>query len=566
MKEKAEQAELSQRPRVLVFAPIGRDGAAIADVLDRAGLTSEICSDYEAWLGKLEVGLDAVFVAEEGLFGKDLGALEAWVGAQPPWSDMPFVVLTSRHDQPNVTRWRQSVVQTLGNVSLLERPVQPITLISVMQTALRARARQRQVQSLLAAREQAAAELEWLVTERTTELQQVNAQLRTEMSERAKVEESLRHAQKLEALGQLTGGVAHDFNNLLTVITAGVDMLERNQDPARRARMVQGMRQAAQRGASLTRQLLAFSRSHSLRPETVDLARHLQEMNELLARSLRGDVQVEIRLKADLWPVQVDPGELELVLLNLAVNARDAMDGGGVITIEGANRPDWEGPKGTGDFVSISVRDSGSGMSDEVKSHVFEPFFTTKDVGKGSGLGLAQVYGFAQQSGGTIEIESELGVGTTITLFLPRSLSQPSQPHPPPPMYEEGQVQSRGCVLMVEDDAEVAALVRDMLADLGYEVVHTSSPDAALGALADARHVDLVFSDIMMPGGKSGIDLAQEVRKRRPGLPILLTSGFAERNRSAVDALGIQVLPKPYGLEDLRVAVGYALEQNDAAH
>jgi FixJ family two-component response regulator len=154
MKEKAEQAELSQRPRVLVFAPIGRDGAAIADVLDRAGLTSEICSDYEAWLGKLEVGLDAVFVAEEGLFGKDLGALEAWVGAQPPWSDMPFVVLTSRHDQPNVTRWRQSVVQTLGNVSLLERPVQPITLISVMQTALRARARQRQVRSLLAAREQ----------------------------------------------------------------------------------------------------------------------------------------------------------------------------------------------------------------------------------------------------------------------------------------------------------------------------------------------------------------------------------------------------------------------------
>jgi signal transduction histidine kinase/CheY-like chemotaxis protein len=562
MKETADPDAGSQRPRVLIFAPIGRDGAAIADVLDRAGLASKVSSSHEAWLADLDVGLDAVFVAEEGLFGKDLSALADWVGAQPPWSDMPFVVLTSRHDQPNVTRWRHSVVQTLGNVSLLERPVQPITLVSVMQTALRARARQRQVQSLLSAREHVAAELESLVAKRTVELQTVNVQLRTEMSERIKAEESLRHAQKLEALGQLTGGVAHDFNNLLMVITAGMDMLERNQDPSRRARMVQGMRQAAQRGASLTRQLLAFSRRHSLRPETVDLARHIQEMNELLARSLRGDVQVEVRLSADLWPVQVDPGELELVLLNLAVNARDAMDGGGVITIEGENRPDWEGPNGVGDFVTIAVHDSGSGMSDEVKAHVFEPFFTTKDVGKGSGLGLAQVYGFAQQSGGTVEIESDLGVGTTIRLFLPRSLSVPVQPTATTSNDDHDQDQTRGCILMVEDDVEVAALVKDMLGDLGYDVIHTSNPDSALGALANARHVDLVFSDIMMPGGKSGIDLAHEVRKRRPGLPILLTSGFAERSRAAVDALGIQVLPKPYGLEDLRVAVGYALEQS----
>ncbi|RYZ70269.1 MAG: response regulator, partial [Lysobacteraceae bacterium] len=448
-------------------------------------------------------------------------------------------------------------------VSLLERPVQPITLVSVMQAALRARARQRQVRSLLAARDEAALELESLVVQRTLQLQQANSLLRTEMAERARVEDSLRHAQKLEALGQLTGGVAHDFNNLLMVITAGLDMMERQHDPDRRARMLQGMRQAAHRGANLTRQLLAFSRRHALRPETVDLARYLHDMKELLGRSLRGDVQVDIRLTPDLWPVHVDPGEFELVLLNLAVNARDAMPGGGVILIEGENRPGEPATDGGRDLVSVSVRDTGDGMSDEVKAHVFEPFFTTKDVGKGSGLGLAQVYGFAQQSGGTVEIDTELGVGTSITLLLPRSHNALPEMHANGPTNAMAADTLRGSVLLVEDDVEVAALVSDMLGDLGYEVIHTSGPDAALGALANARHLDLVFSDIMMPGGRSGIDLARELRRRRPDLPVLLTSGFAERHRDDAQAMGIQVLSKPYGLEDLRVAISYALERKD---
>jgi len=545
--------------RVLVFAPIGRDAPATIDLLARAEISATRCRDYAQLLEEMETGIDAAFVAEEALFGQDLDLLAQWVTRQPAWSDLPFVVLTSRHDEPRVTRWRQELVRGLRNVALLERPVQPITLISVMQAALRARLRQHEVRSLLAAREQAAAELESLVAQRTEQLQQVNSQLRTEMAERARIEESLRHAQKLEALGQLTGGVAHDFNNLLMVITAGLDMMERNQDPARRARMLQGMRQAAQRGASLTRQLLAFSRSHALRPETVDLARHLQDMKELLDRSLGGDVQVDVRLKPDLWSVQVDPGELELVLLNLAVNARDAMARGGVITIEGENLPDWPGPNGRGDFVSLCVRDNGAGMSDEVKSHVFEPFFTTKDVGKGSGLGLAQVYGFAQQSGGTTDIQSEQGVGTAITLYLPRSEHDPAHVAAVNPAVAAAAT-SHGSVLMVEDDVEVAALVRDMLSDIGYDVIHVSNPDAALGALANARHLDLVFSDIMMPGGKSGIDLARELRQRRPDLPVLLTSGYIERNRDEAVAMGIQVLPKPYGLEDLRVAIAAVLE------
>ncbi|MET0808252.1 MAG: ATP-binding protein [Pseudoxanthomonas sp.] len=544
--------EPSAARRVLVFAPIGRDAPATAELLRRSGIGADVCLGFDDMLSELRAGADAAFVAEEALFGKALDPLAEWIAQQEPWSDLPFVILTSRHDEPRVTAWRQQLVGTLGNVALLERPVQPLTLVSVVQAALRARDRQMQVRSLLGARDQAAAQLEYLVVQRTAQLQQVNAQLRTEMTERARIEESLRHAQKLEALGQLTGGVAHDFNNLLMVITAGLDMMERPQEPARRERTVQGMRQAAQRGAGLTRQLLAFSRSHALRPETVDLSQHLHDMKELLGRSLSGNMQVKVCMAPDLWPVQVDPGELELVLLNLAVNARDAMDGGGVITVRGENVANRHGK----DFVSLAVSDTGSGMSEEVKEHVFEPFFTTKDVGKGSGLGLAQVYGFAQQSGGTVELDSELGRGTTITLLLPRSHNpMPGVQAPGLPIGDVVPMHSSGCVLLVEDDSEVAALVHDMLRDLGYDVISASSAAAALGALANERQIDLVFSDIMMPGGTSGIELAREVRVRRPGLPILLTSGFAERSRNDALALNIPVLAKPYGLEDLRHAI-----------
>ncbi|MEO7639160.1 MAG: ATP-binding protein [Pseudoxanthomonas sp.] len=545
-------SEQLEAHRVLVLAPIGRDAPATADLLRRSGIGADVCRGYDDLMAELGAGADAAFVAEEALFGKDLAPLAEWIECQQPWSDLPFVILTSRHDEPRVTAWRQQLVSKLGNVTLLERPVQPLTLVSVMRAALRARARQMQVRSLMAAREQAATQLESLVVRRTAQLEKANSKLRAEMGERARIQESLRHAQKLEALGQLTGGVAHDFNNLLMVITAGLDMLERQQEPQRRTRTLQGMRHAAQRGASLTRQLLAFSRSHALRPETVDLGTHLDDMKELLGRSLSGNIRVQVDMAADLWPVQVDPGELELVLLNLAVNARDAMQGGGgVITVRGENVANRDSQ----DFVSVSVSDTGSGMSEEVRERIFEPFFTTKDVGKGSGLGLAQVYGFAQQSGGTVEVASVLGQGSTITLLLPRS-HQPLPPaHAPCPMREVSPEHSSGCVLLVEDDSEVAALVNDMLRDLGYEVIHCSSAAAALGALANARHIDLMFSDIMMPGGTSGIELAREARLRRPALPILLTSGFAERSRADALSLNIPVLAKPYGLEDLRHAI-----------
>ena len=548
------------RPRgpVLVFAPIGRDGPATVDLLERAGIAAAVCLDFDALIAALDSDPSAVFVAEEGLFGKPIQQLTEWAARQQAWSDLPFVLLTSRHDEPRVAAWREALVSQLGNTSLLERPVQPITLVSVVRAAQRARERQLQIRSLLEAREQAAASLESVVIERTIELQELNTQLVKEMSERTRIEDNLRRAQKLEALGQLTGGVAHDFNNLLMVITAGLELMDRPLDPGRRTRMMQGMRQAAQRGASLTRQLLAFSRSHALRPETIDLKRHFLDMRELLDRSLRGDVQVKIGLDDDLWPVHVDPGELELVVLNLAVNARDAMDGAGVITVRAKNVAAGQGNTLAGDFVHLSVADTGSGMSDEVKAHVFEPFFTTKDIGKGSGLGLAQVYGFAQQSGGTVELDSVVGRGTTITLLLPRS-EQALPAHVVHNAFVTDGGDFDGVVLMVEDDKEVAALVRDMLQDLGFSVVHAASAEAALGALADQRHVDLVFSDIMMPGGTSGVELAQEVRMRRPDLPILLTSGFAANNEAEIAELEITVLPKPYALDELRAAIARLL-------
>jgi CheY-like chemotaxis protein len=344
--------------------------------------------------------------------------------------------------------------------------------------------------------------------------------------------------------------VAHDFNNLLMVISAGVDMLERHEDSGRRERYMAAMRHASERGAALTRQLLTFSRSHALRAEVVSLPRLLGNMSELLDRSLRGDVEVDMQLAPDLWPVFVDAGEFELAILNLAVNARDAMNGSGRITIAADNVPE---PSVA--MVRLVVRDTGSGMSEEVKARVFEPFFTTKDIGKGSGLGLAQVYGFAKQSGGQVLIDSEVGQGTTITLLLPRSRQPLPTEGATTPRVEAAVPTSGRCVLLVEDDAEVATLVEEMLRTLGCDVVHARGAQSALGALADGRRIDLVLSDVMMPGGTNGIELAKEVRRRRPGLPIVLSSGFAESVESQAHDLGIPLLRKPYALEELQLAV-----------
>ena len=541
--------------RVLVYAPIGRDGAASVELLRRGGVVAYNCVDLDVLVRELNVGAAAVFVAEEGLFGKDASLLFAWADAQPAWSDLPFLVLTSHQEQPFVVTWRRNLVASLRNVALLERPVQAITFTNTIRAALRARTRQYEVRSLLQAQASAAQELEAQVVARTRELEEANRLLRTQMDERARVEETLRQAQKIEAIGQLTGGVAHDFNNLLMVISGGLAMLDTQADPAIRKRLMDGMQKAAQRGAGLTRQLLVFSRRQELKPEPVDLTRQIGGMRELLDRSLRGDVHVDFDFAEGLWPIEVDPGELELVVLNLTVNARDATPNGGTIVVRAQN---VAGARKTDpDFIRLSIIDTGTGMAPEVKARVFEPFYTTKDIGKGSGLGLAQVHGFVQQSGGSIHIDSDVGQGTAIHLLLPRSFRAPAadERHLVDVQVARRAPGEAGYVLLVEDDDEVAALVGEMLRQLGYQVTRVASAAAALGALANERAVDIVFSDIMMPGGMNGLELVHEIRTRRKALPVLLTSGYAEAAKSAAEAEGVQILSKPYRLDELAAAL-----------
>ena len=545
--------------RVLVLAPVGRDGAASVELLRRSNILAERADDVETLTREIACGAGTAFVAEEALFGDAGVALFDWAVNQPAWSELPFIILTSRQERPSVAQWRQRLVTNLRNVTLLERPLHGITLVSAIQAALRARARQQEIRTLLAARDRAAANLEAQVAARTSELEEANKALRLQMEERARIEASLRQAQKIEAIGQLTGGIAHDFNNLLMVISGGLEMLDRQTDPARRKRLMDGMHHAAQRGAGLTRQLLAFSRRQQLKPEPVDLARQIGGMRELLDRSLRGDVHVEFNFADDLWPVEVDPGELELVVLNLAVNARDAMPHGGTIVVRAQNVVD----EAATDFVRLSFADTGIGMTPEVQARVFEPFYTTKEVGKGSGLGLAQVHGFAKQSGGSARIDSEVGRGTTIELMLPRSRNIPSagERHLVDLHVEPRRRPAAGSVLLVEDDDEVAALVCEMLDQLGYVVTRVASAAAALGALADGRGIDVMFSDIMMPGGMNGVELAREVRSRKPGLPVLLTSGYAGASRAQAEAEGMRILAKPYGIDDLAMALDDARQR-----
>jgi signal transduction histidine kinase/FixJ family two-component response regulator len=367
-----------------------------------------------------------------------------------------------------------------------------------------------------------------------------------------RTESALRQAQKMEAVGQLTGGVAHDFNNLLMAFQSGLRMLQRPMDDERRQRIVEGMQQAIDRGTSLTRQLLAFSRRRPLEARTVDLETQLIGMREILQRSLRGDVHVEMAFDDDLWPVEVDPGELELAILNICVNSRDAMPDGGMISISARN---------VDQNVTLTITDTGTGMSKAVAARVFEPFFTTKEVGKGSGLGLAQVYAFVSQSNGHAEIASEVGSGTSVTLTFPRSRKPVAEPEPTVPTARPaadiaagGKCGALGHVLLVEDDRTVAALTMEVLDSIGYDVTHVASAMAALGTLANGKTVDVVLSDVMMPGGMNGVDLAREIRRRRADLPVMLATGYIEVARGAV-AEGFQVLVKPYQPEALAHAL-----------
>lgn len=380
-----------------------------------------------------------------------------------------------------------------------------------------------------------------------------------EITARVKAEDELRQAQKLEAVGQLTGGVAHDFNNLLMVISGGLNMLARSPDEEKRDMLMMRMREAVERGANLTKQLLAFSRRHQLSPESIRLPDYFASMSDLLNRSLGVNVRVTVDAPADVAPVLADPNALQLAILNLAVNARDAMDHSGVVGIGARNGSPQDANAAC---VSISVSDTGAGMTPEVRRRIFEPFFTTKETGKGSGLGLAQVHGFAEQSGGHIEVQSEVGVGTTFTLVLPRGESVPEAPAPPAAALEPAPPSGAGEALLVEDDDNVAALTEEMLGHLGWRVTRVASAEAALGAITNGLDVGLVFSDVMMPGGRNGIELAQALRERHVDLPIVLASGYTEAVQRDAERAGLLLLSKPFNLDTLAAAIEAARQHS----
>jgi PAS domain S-box-containing protein len=375
------------------------------------------------------------------------------------------------------------------------------------------------------------------------------AQLRLEESR-----EQLFRSQKMEALGQLTGGLAHDFNNLLTAILGASDLASRNlDDPEKLKKMLDGIRSSAQRGASLTKQLLAFARAQPLEIKSLNVRTFLDDVTTLLRPSLRSNIEVVIETADQLWNVEADAGALELSLLNLAFNARDAMKDGGKLRISATNRLLAGEPEGLrGEHVALSVSDTGSGMSRDTMERVFEPFFTTKSFGEGTGLGLSQVFGFAKQLGGAVTVESELGKGSTFTVYLPASRSTQATG-----VTRANGTLALGRILIVEDDELVAELAAGMLGELGFEAMIAHSAKEALDRLTREKRPKLLFSDIVMPGGLSGIELAERVRARFPELPILLTTGYSEE---VGGAHGFPVLQKPYEMDSLAGALRRVLK------
>ena len=657
--------------RILVLAPTGRDGRAACALLEHAGLSCTPCSGIEALQSELKNGAGAAVIAEEALIGADLAPLFRWVGNQPPWSDFPFVVLTTRRDDPRLRRYTLGVIDTLRNVTLQERPIQTVTLVSAVQAALRARLRQYQAAKYLQERAQAAIRLEELVRERTHQLQEANdqltgaqealtmaleaAQLRTwnldldknahsvrrwdgplaigavlakwseavgekvlpedgdafetafsqaldtgkfqlecrvthpddetrwvvaegrlyrdkrrrpvrlagtvrDVTERRQVEESLRQTQKLEVIGQLTGGVAHDFNNLLTAVVGNIELAAHRTHDQRVLGILKSAGAAAERGAKLTGQLLAFARKQHLAPRVVSLNELVSSMGDLLLQTIGVTIRIETVLEKDLWSVMIDPTQLELVILNLAINSRDAMPNGGRLTVATKNlaMSDQHPPGGLapGEYVSISVSDTGSGMTQEVAAKAFEPFFTTKGIGQGTGLGLSQVLGFARQSGGEVRIDSRVGHGTTITIFLPRS--REAMPRPADetrPVPHDGKAAT---ILVVDDDADVRELTVNALEEMNYRVFAAESGRVALELLRKSDNIDLALIDMVMPG-MNGRQLATRIRAADPGRAILFTSGYDDLSGGDDPFAREMVIKKPFRLVELGAAVERAL-------
>jgi signal transduction histidine kinase/CheY-like chemotaxis protein len=548
------------KDRILILAPIGRDARAAAEHLEAQALYCVVCSDIEDLLNKLKEGGAVAVVTEEALYTSGISSLEQWVAEQPPWSDFPVVMLTTHGPSTSAQAYRRRLLEALGNVSLLERPLHAVTLTSAVQFAVRARRRQYEVQEHLVDRERSAAHMEDLVRERTRQLQRANEELRQQIAERQQVEAALQQAQKMELIGQLTGGVAHDFNNLLTAVIGNLELAIRRGRDENIRRFLEGATQAAQRGAKLTTQLLAFSRTQRLAVEPIDLNSIVSTMENLLLRTIGTTVRIETILDKDLWPATADPTQIDSVILNLAVNARDAMPDGGRLTISTANVSRHERSKPRelpdGDYVMVSVSDTGTGMTDEVLKKAFEPFFTTKPVGSGTGLGLSQVYGIAKQTGGAVSITTKLGKGTTVSVYLPRTTASPISAS----SEETGDVRlpiHAATILVGDDDRDVRQLTVACLESLGYHVLAVDGGKAAIQTIANGAAVDLVLIDIAMPE-INGVEAMKVILEQRPDLRFLYMTGYV--GSTHLDPREQRVLKKPFTIAELVAKVEEILD------
>jgi signal transduction histidine kinase/CheY-like chemotaxis protein len=571
--------------RAVILAPQGRDALVAASILREGGVTAEICSDLHSFSEKIADGSGVAVLTNDAIRDSDIRFLAEWVKSQPPWSDFPFVLLTERGGglERNPIATRQTGV--LGNVIFLERPFHPTTLLSVVRTALRGRRRQYEARARLEALHESEANarraevsvrslnetLELRVQERTEELAAANRQLVSQIEEKEKVESTLRQMQRLEAIGQLTSGVAHDFNNLLTVVLGNVDFLERANSSGGDAKVKQRlshMRVATERGAKLTSQLLAFSRRQRLEPKPFDVNEVLGNMHNLLQSTLGGGISINTVLRPGIWHALADPTQIELVVLNLVINARDAMNDRGNVTIETANAkigpPEKPEEPPAGDYVMIAVTDTGSGMTKEVLTRAFEPFFTTKEIGKGSGLGLSQVLGFAKQSGGGMRIETRVGEGTSVRVYLPRA-AENSDSEVSVVTVGVTQSQRKGAIiLLVDDDSAVREVTASILEEFGYVVRKMGSGGAALDLLDRQSNVDLVLLDFAMPG-MSGVEVARQVQLKYPTIPILFVTGYADKN--AFRDIGEErIIKKPFIGEELAQKVNAALVKGVSRH
>jgi len=534
-----------------ICAPSGQDGAVLAELLHEWGAQARHCNGGDELAGAAADPTSTLLLLTDEALEAHAAPVAAALQKQPAWSDLPLIVFSAQANSGG-SHQQWAFLRQFANLTVLARPSPANVLRAAFDAACRARAWQFTVREQMQSLSAAAAQLEQRGHARTSELV-------AEVETRKRVETALGEARKLEAIGRLTGGVAHDFNNLLQVIQGAATLLPLVEPGGEQfQRSLHAIQRAASRGAKLTHQLLAFGRRQALAGGALDLGKLLEDMRDLLQQSVRERIHLDLQIEPGLWLADADSTQLEVALLNLAVNAKDAMPEGGRLAVRAANLS-LPSPQALeldlqGDFVRLTVRDTGPGMPPEVAARAFEPFFTTKPVGAGTGLGLSQVYGFAKQSGGSAWIESS-PEGTTVSILLPRSAAllaerEDATGHP-------GAVLPAGVrVLCVEDDPEVADASLAILGNLGCEVTLARDAHEALAEPLE-RH-DLVFSDVVMPGPIDGIGLARRIREQRPDMPILLVSGYVVAPER-LQGMSITVLAKPYTQEELRRALARLL-------